>query len=89
MTSFTYYNRPAPLTEMMNREAEEYDWMTVLMPRSFAVSAAYVLGGTILSQSQSSLILRSAGQVGQLIGVLAFIRTISSLYDTPDSGKGI
>lgn len=89
MTSSTYYNRPAPLTEMMNREAEEYDWMTVLMPRSFAVSAAYVFGGTILSQSQSSLILQSVGQVGQLMGVLALLRTLGSLYDTPNSGKGI
>jgi hypothetical protein len=85
----SYYNRPAPLEEAANRETVELDWMSVLTPRSFAVSAGYVLIGTILSQNQSSVVLRSSGQVAQLLGVLALIRTISSLYDSPDSGKGI
>ena len=89
MTDSTYYNRPSAPQEFLKREMPEMDWMTVLAPRSYAVSAGYVLIGTILSRSQSSVILQSVGQAAQILGVFTFIKTMSSLYDAPDSGKGI
>lgn len=88
--SSIYYNRPAPITETLNKEVPEMDWMTILVPPSYAVAAGYVFVGTILSQNQSSLILRSLGQAGQILGAFTLIRKLSAFYYAPSgSGKGI
>lgn len=85
----TYYNRPSATETALNKEVTEFDWINVLMPRSYVACAALAFSGTILSQMRSSTLLRSIGQSLQLLAMGSLVRIMGSVYDTSNSGKGI
>lgn len=84
----TYYNYHDPVSKVMDSEMRELDWMPILMPPSWYVAVGYVFAGTILAR-ESSLLLKSTGQVLQILGFATFLRKLSRLYDSPDAGKGL
>lgn len=74
---------------MLKQEPLEQVWMNFLMPRNYVACVIFAFSGTLLAQNQSSTVCRSVGQALQLMGMGSFLRILGSLYDTPNSGKGI